>query len=468
MSGLSIQLNRFGAGASSLNPSQIYPPHKQSTEDSLRKIFDRHVGVAPSKEFPLRLQFKPGNPSLKAGNQEIPLPKSRELKRVGRIVQYYQNTGHLPRASLHPNEEAARMRESKKSVQSINEASMPGNNGNILAGMRLADDTLSLTRNVMYALPAFGPNDSIANHLGYYAGIFWTFFAFRELDDGIRERKRSKEIGDSEGLRRAHSRLLSGGIVSAGSLAYLAGKVNDTFQLTNVSTALLNASNLLFGAGSLLAMGTSILGAVRCDRFNKRLGEYLDNPGITEKERMQGAIRFLKDSISITPEEKESIARQIEKEHPNWTIELKEQLLSQKLANLTEVKVRYLKRRTSNKSLRLILEQSDQILKKLNDSKLVLEGIRDATFLINTVQKESKIKMTLYILGFIAAVLSFVAMVVGAITTAAVLPFVLYGIAGTIYLGITIYSIGGMLVGPKDDPKIDANPMQNISHLAPS
>lgn len=453
MSGLSIQFNRLGAGASSVSPSEIYPPHQKKIESALGKIFERHISKASVKKIPLRLELQPGNPILKTEDKEIVLPKSYELKQIRRMAEYYQNINYLPRLILNPSDQKVALQESKKSVQAINEANMPGNNGNILAGMRLADDTLSVTRNIMYALPVFGPNDPIADHLGYYAGIFWTFFALRELDDGIREQKRSKEIGDVEGLRRAQSRLLSGTIIATGSLGYLASKVADTFALPDVSSLFLNGSNCLFGVGSLLAIGTSLLGVVRCNRFNKRLNEYLQNPKISETERMQGAIQFLKDSISVTAEDKEAFAHQIEQEHPDWPVALKEQYLSQKLANLTEVKVRYLKRRTSNKSLRLIIEQSDLILKKLSDPRLNIEGIRDATILINAIQKENNIKMTLYTLGFFAACLSFIAMLITAFSAAAVLPFVLYGIAGTIYFGITIYSVSGMFIQPRDFSK---------------
>src|SRR5690606_9964693 len=121
------------------------------------------------------------------------------LKHLKRTLEYYQHSAHLPRLKLHPTEELARSKESQKSVEAMSQASLPGSNGNMLAGLRLADDTLSVTRNLMYAFPIFGPDNSLADHLGYYAGIFWTFFAFREFDDGVQEYERSKEIGDLEG-----------------------------------------------------------------------------------------------------------------------------------------------------------------------------------------------------------------------------------------------------------------------------
>lgn len=466
MSGLSIELNRSGVAISHLDSSQIYPAHRQSIQESITKIFHDTFGETATQKFPLRVRFDLGRAILQGGAQEIPLKKGPELKRLKRILEYYQHAELLPRLELPPSEELARSAESQKSVEAVSQASLPGSNGNILAGMRLADDTLSVTRNLMYAFPLFGPDNSVADHLGYYAGIFWTFFAFREFDDGVQEYERSVQIGDLEGRRRAKSRLLSGSLVGVGSLSYLAAKVSDTFSLTNVSPYLLGASNLLFGVGSLLAAGTSYLGALRCLRFNQRLGQYIDHPHFTQKEKMKGAVEFLKACISVTAEEKEEAAARIEKEHPDWSRELKEQLLSQRLADLTEVKVKYMKRRTSNRSMKMILEKSDEILRKLSDPKLEQEGIEEAFHLIKTVQKDSTIKMILYILGIIAALLSFVAMVMTTISTAGSLPFILYGISGGIYLAMTIYSVGLMVLKRDRDTKlIELNPMQSISQL---
>ncbi len=466
--GLAIQLNRFSFGESQLSASEIYPLHKERTEECLAKIFDTHGSEVSKKEFPLHLQLRPGKPTLLVNKvNQISLKKSPELKKIDQTVRYYQRTGLLPRTSLTAAEERERIASTRKSVKAVNEASIPGANGNMLAGMRFADDTLSLTRNIMYAIPIFGPNDPIANHLGYYAGIFWTFFALREIDDGFIEYQRSRVIGDGEGKRRAGSRILSGSLMTTASLAYLGGKISKSFFSTPVASGLLGASNVLFGVGSLLAMGISLLGAVRCNRFQTRLGEYLDNPALSKQQKMRGAVQFLKDSITVTPEEKADIAAQIEQKHPDWTQEQKERLLNQKMSDLTEVKVKYLKRRTSNKSLRFILEMADPILEKLNQPNYIAEGMRDATILIHTIQKENKIKMGLYVLGFTAALISFIAMAILVFGSGGTLPFMLYGVAGAIYLAITVYSIAGMLLKRDDDTKlIELSPIQNLSHLA--
>lgn len=446
MSELSVHFNRLSVGPQQIDLKEMFPPHRERLERCLLKIFQQSVPEVPSKDIPFRIQLQMGRPTLRVGDREIPLEKSEELSRIQRIVRYYQHTGQLTRGPIDPKAEAQRNRETQKSVQAINQASIPGANGSILAGLRLADDSLTLARNILFAIPDIGPNDPVVNHLGYYAGIFWAFFAFRELDDGIVENRRSKTIGDAEGKRRAEARILSGGLVSAGSLAYLGAKFCDTLASTSAVSIAMNVSNALFGAGALLGAGVSVLGAMRCQRFDKRLCDYLENPKLGEAQKLKGAVRFLKDSITVTSEERAELLLQIDRQYPQCTLEQKEKIFRHKLRDLTEVKVKYMKRRTSNQSLRLILNQADSLIAKLSDPKTCAQGIKEATMMINTIRQENRIKLLLYILGFIGSILGFVGTLTLACMSAGALPFVLYSISGTLYVLVSLYTVAGLFI----------------------
>jgi hypothetical protein len=451
MFGLSIQLKGLGLASQYLDSQKILPIHKEKLETCLSKIFKEQL---PFQSASYQIQFKNNQPVLQLNGKEVGGTKGSELKRIRRVVRYYQNVGLLPCRDPEPSEQANLSAKTKSSVKAINNASLPGANGNILAGMRLADDTLSLARNILFAIPAIGRKDPIVNHLGYYAGIFWSFFSIREFDEGITEYKRSTQIRDAEGERRATARLLSGGLVSTGSLAYLAGKFCDTYASAGLAAAVLGVSNILFGVGSILAIGASSLGAIRCKRFNQRLNEYLENESLSEAQKLMGVVRFLKESLMVTAEEKADLIAEIEEKFPNSTKEEKEALLDQKLNDLTEVKVKYMKRRTSNKSLLLILSNADAILAKLANPETCAEGMRDAAILIHSVQMENRLKLNLYILGLIASILSFIGMIVMFFMTAGSLPFILYGIAGTMYLGLTSYTIAGNFLKKEADLKV--------------
>jgi len=453
---LSVQLDRLNVGSRSLDSQQIFSGHKAYAEKNLSKIFSKCVCPENAQKIPFRLSLGEGNATLRLGDQKIDLPKSSELKRIRRILRFHQHTGQFPRNAMSPSDEALRQKLTRKTIGAVNLANIPGANGQLLAGMRIAEETLTLSRNILYAIPGVGPGNPLVNHLGYYAGMFWSFFAFRELDGGWSEYKRSDLISDPEGLRRSKARLLSGAICTSASLTYLVGRVCDTVAATAASSIALHTASSLFGIGSCLAMGSSFLGGMRCARFNKRLNEYLDHPNLTLVERLQGALRFLKDEISVTAEERIDLIQEIEEKHPDWSAEQKEKLLQQKMADLTEVKVKYMKRRTSNRSLYLILTQVEGLLAKLASPETRAEGVKEATILLHTIQKENKTKMALYVLGFLAAMVSFIAMLTVTVMSAGVIPFVLYGVSGTIYLATTIYTTAGKLV--KTRPQLPVIP----------
>jgi len=185
------------------------------------------------------------------------------------------------------------------------------------------------------------------------------------------------------------------------------------------------------------------MGWTRCHRFNRRLDEYLLNPHFTQVERLQGALRFLRDSITITPEEVVKITSEIEKTYPHLTKGERENILREKMDHLVEIKVKHLKRRTSNSSLTLILNNADSILSKLASKDKQAEGIKDATLLIQKVQSANWTKMTMYILSFLAATISVIATIFAAIALGPT-PFILYGIGGAIYLSLSVYTAIGV------------------------
>ncbi len=455
---LSVQLDSLNVGGHLLNFQKMTPAHRRLAESSLSSFFSKRQVVIGEDKTPFRFQIDPQTATLRLQDRSISLEMAPELAGLHRVVRFYQNTGLLPLPGVSREEKAHSEGKTKEAVSTLRAASVPGAYGNLFAGMRLMEDSLSITRNILFAIPSVGPDNALVNHLGYYAGGFWTFFSLKELGAGVKEYQRAKAIGDGEGRRRAAGQVASAGLASTASMIYLAGRTFDTAAASTAALHALGTANILFGVGSLLAAGTSALGAYRCYRFNDRLNEYLDNTHLTEEERLRGALQFLKDQIAVTPEEKGAIWVQINQEHPTWTQKEKEALLEQRLRDRTEVKVKYLKRRTSNKSLQLIITHADRYLADLSNPATRIE----ATQMLQTVQKETKIKMALFILGVIAALIGFAAMVALTFFSMGTLPFILYGVAGAIYLALAAYSIAVTLSRKETEGKVDLHPMQDI------
>jgi hypothetical protein len=437
MAGLSIQLNRLNIGSSSLDIQQNFSPHQARASLLLSKIFS-DLKISTPGAFSLK--WEGDGAVLKLKDRQIQLAKNSDLKQLEQLIRYHQCTGQLPRETGEYSVHDA----SKNAVRTMQAARVPGQSEQVLAGLRIADDTLSITRNVLYALPAIGTNDPVVNHLGYYAGIFWTFFAVREWDSAKTELKRAELIGDQEGIRRARATMASGAIVTTGSLSYLMGRVCDSLNFVGPMTAVMRVADAFFGLGSFLSMILSGLGAYRCHSFNEKINHFLENDDLTPIEKYRGALQFLKDEVTITPQEKEELWAKVAKEFPHANEETKQKIFDRKLYYLAETKVKHIKRRTSSKSLGLILAHVDRLLGMLSDPKTQLEGVKEAALLLHEVEKENRAKMALFLISFIASLISAIAMIAATVLTAGVLPFVLYGISGTLYLALSVYSIGTM------------------------
>lgn len=484
MNQLSVKLN-LSFGQLGISADKVLPQHQETLQKCIVKIFHDNVSSAPvsGQKVQLHLGLN-GKPILVVGGREIDVKPSSEVKKVERIFRYYQNV--LPRQP----EEGVSHREqiSSRSVRAVSDAAVPGTTANLWAGTRFGDDSLSLYRRIVAV--RYGPDSPFSKQLGYYAGSIWSAVFWKELIDGINEHERAKAIGDTEGSTRAWYKAVSGGALLAASLCYLAGKVIDEKVSLEIGAHVLSASSLLFCAGSLVGIITSALGVVRCERFNNRLSEYLQNPNLTEVERMRGAWTFLKDSLVVSAEEKEAFEKEVEAQYDHLSPETIEKLIRKSITedveaevkeakdknpafkmtkeekkalvdsrmqsldragekaelvkilikNKTEAKIKYMKRRTSTKSLQLILGNADEILAKLNSKSVRVqrEGVVKATQLIDVIQKENRTKMLLYAIGTIASIISFIGLVCMPFT-AALFPFVLCGIASSIYLALAIY-----------------------------
>lgn len=454
MSELSIKLSGLGAGTNILPNQEIYSVHKDRIQQYLSSFFSKQGVQGERQEIPFELHLENEGPVLYMGGRKVALQEPSKLKSVERVVQYYQHTGQLARK---PGDDSFVKPGLQKTVKAMCDASIPGANGQVISGMHITEDTLGLVRSMIYAASPLGTADPIGTHLGYYTGVLGAFFAFRELDLGRTEYNRAKLIGDAEGERRSKARMLSGAVISAASAAHLTEKFLEPVLAASVSTCMSLAAGALFGLGSFLNLGLSSLGALRCHRFNGRLNEYLDNPLLSEEQRMSGALQFLKDQMCVTVEERDALVCKIDQAHPDWTPEQKAASLTKEIQDRIEVKVKYMKRRTSNTSLHLILTQADSILAKIHDPKNAAEGIKEASILLHKVQSENKTKLLLYALSIVAALLGLLGMLLFIFfPPLATLPFILYGIAGTIYLGITIYTAIGVFkrrgIEAKDTP----------------
>jgi hypothetical protein len=438
MSLLSVELDSLCTGSQRLGAKGVYLPHK----DKIQLVLSRNLSKLPipsDQKIPFELRLEPAGPVLLLNGKEVPCDDARRVKEVARIIDYYRNTGLLEERGTISSPQAKA--ETQKCLDLMRKTNVPGASERWNSGLHITDDTVSLVRSLIFAVSPLGNKDPVGVNLGYLTGALGTFFALQEIYSGRREISRAREIGDSEGLRRARTRLLFGSVVITASSTHLVGRILKPVAAPIVSAGLQVAAEALFAAGSFIHLATSTLGAVRCYRFNARLNEYLNNPHLTEEQKLQGALKFLKDHIYVTTEEQEQIRIKVEEQHPNVSEFEREELIRKAIQNRVEVKLKFLKRRTSNKSLYLIFNRVDKVLEKIGNPQTRLEGILEASILIDKIQRENKTKFTLYALSMLAALLGVLGMVCFIFCPAlTALPYALYGVAGMLYFGMTVYT----------------------------
>lgn len=380
----------------------------------------------------------PGSFSLNGGHFSPPEGLSSEgAEELRRIVRVYQHAGKVSSPAF-PNGVLLYSRNKVNAVYNV-----PGLNGNLVAGARVADDGLELVRNILFA--TLGANNTIARHLGYYAGAIWTFLSLREFDDGMREYNHSHRIGDQEGVKRSYTKMASGGVVGCGASLFLSGRLLTLFGSYGVASALLGVSSALFGVGFVIGIRSCAMGAIRCSKFQGRLNEYMNNEKLLLEERVRGALRFLRGSITVTQEELEKIQSEVDKDPK---IGEKASEIEKRVKNLTETKVLYMKRRTSVRSLKNILDDVDSILEKMKNPETKEKAIKDGLKLILDVQKDSLAKKTLYILGTIAACIALASAIIG-IFSSGPISFLLFGTTSILYLLCSLYWISGFYLRSK-------------------
>ncbi len=469
--GTTISIHTFGVGADRIDASQMFGCHRKRVESSLsthllgnRSVQRYFEGAGPKSRFDFTIGSR--GTCVEAGGAKPQFfdlgdkGNRRLLKNGRRTVQFYQHTGMLPRKPISPRFAAQRERVTRTAVDAMRQAAIPGAKERALVLTTISENTLSLTRDVIRSVPEFGPDHALAHNLAFPAGAIWAGFAVREVKGGYQDYKRAVEIGDKEGKNRAAGRLSTGTLGMFGSGFFLAGKTASTTGAAALAAGTLSLiGDVCFGVGSVVGMGLSSLGIYRCCTFKKRLNEYFENPQLTKEQQVRGSLEFLRDLLVITPEERLDLIQKIDEEHPKASPEEKAELLKKGMADLTEVKVKYLKRRTSNKSLELILTKAEPLLAKLQNPETKEEAIREGEELIRSVKKETNWKMALYTIGLIASIISFVAVIIADVFSLGTIPFIISGVASVIFLMLTAYNFTLQLmkkepeaVGPQMEP----------------
>jgi hypothetical protein len=328
------------------------------------------------------------------------------------------------------------------------------------AGLTIASssiDAISMTRSIMRA-QGF-ENNKIVIGGGFILGAAGLGYGLQQAFSSSNERTLAASIRDGEGVRRAQANYYNAGAIGGGSAFYLVGKgteLSASGAAANASVVLGNIAGTLFGIGTAIGIGLSLLGMYRCSGFRDRIDEYLNNPQYDESKRYEAAVRFLRDTLVVTAEEKASLIEEVKNENPQAESKVLQALIEERLKQLSEVKIKFTKRRSSMRAVHLILHRSDRIIEKMGRG----EGLEEAKALINSVKKESWKKTIYFVVGLIAALVGIAGVIAGTFFTCGVLPFILYAVSSGIYILIALFGLVSSIArkGP-DTPGAEIAPL---------
>lgn len=307
--------------------------------------------------------------------------------------------------------------------------------------LNATDISSSFIRHILQLIPHVGPKHTAVTGLGGLSSSIGLVIGSSVLvGNGIADLNKSQKIGDLEGARRAGTQIASGTLLTNASALSLAYALS-----TPTLIGLGIAADVFYGLGSLLSLGVSSWSIYRASLLRSRMNGIMGNTKLNEKERVVKTLEFLKDKISPNAQEKETIARQVEKLHPEWDSSQKAAEVKRKISNLAEVKARYLIRRTNQKTAERLLMDLDKLLWQLRnpEGNKVAEStaLAAAKNLIKKVLSQNLKSIVIDAIIAGASLIAFIAVVIGNFLSLGALSFALYAISSAIALALLLYPI---------------------------
>jgi len=293
---------------------------------------------------------------------------------------------------------------------------------NIQAGVNIGCDTISVTRNIMRSVSTIGPGHPYVSFLSNWVLSLLGLAAVFSIRNAYHDYHSSSEIQDKEGSRESAQKLVENSLLISGSAAWAASNVIDSVDPSLFAGVVLDhvISSAFIGAGAI-GLGIAATNIYRSLDFRLSITSFMENPHLSEKEKVQGTLQFFKDQIWLTDEEMESIK----------DISSLEDKAKEKIARF--------RRRAGNKSVKEIIKSITCILEKLEDPKQEIEGLIEGKRLIQLVKKENLKRTIFYLLTYLAFAVGLIGSILMTLGSFGSLPFILAAISGSIWLLLGVW-----------------------------
>ncbi|HSW72950.1 MAG TPA: hypothetical protein VLG44_06060, partial [Chlamydiales bacterium] len=293
---------------------------------------------------------------------------------------------------------------------------------NIQAAANIGCDTISVTRNIMRSISAIGPGHPYVAFLSNWVLSLLGLAAVFSIRNAYHDYHSSSEIQDKEGVKESAQKLVENALLISGSTAWAASNIIDSVDPSLFAGVVLDhvISTAFIGAGAI-GLGIAATNIYRSLDFRLSIHSFMENPHLSEKEKVQGTLQFFKDQIWLTDKEMESIK----------DLSSLEQKAKEKIARF--------RRRAGNKSVKEIIKSLTSILERLEDPKLEKEAIIEGKKLIQLVKKENLKRTIFYVLTYLAFAIGLIGSIIMAMSTFGAVPFILAAISGSIWLMLGVW-----------------------------
>lgn len=222
--------------------------------------------------------------------------------------------------------------------------------------------------------------DGVDSLLGYLFGVFGVF-------NGLEQDRDSKKIGDVEGQREGKNKVFRNALS-------LFGSIFDCISKALMQTVYA-ASKIVFGAvASIIFVVVSIYSTIRYAysylialNFRSKFSKYLDNYKLTDHEKMIGALKFLKNRVTVTEDESLDIINKIRKQNPTLEPNKVKERAHIEISKKLLTKVKRFERRVGDGIVSTIHQHVDNILKdpknadNIKRANLIFTKVKDKNLL---------------------------------------------------------------------------------------
>jgi hypothetical protein len=448
---------QFRSGSSCVDTSHLSSEARRGIiDETVKKVFQSAHLAPPEGSLHLSLKGRRLTVLQQGVRQEIELSSSQR-EEIAKVLQRSMSFARTTRFSMAPDLDS--------SVAPAAEMAHANHPNRLPAAVRAVGPTaasISLTRNL---LSLGGMETPFVDGLGVAGGILGAGIGAVDWKTGLGEHERAQRAGDGEGYRRAEGRILYGQTEAASAVLFLAEEgcaATSTESAAAAGAAIGTAALFFSGIASIVGCIMSLLGIYRCSIFKDRIRALMNHPSLSEEQRLFGAIGYLQELISITSEERLAIEKKVDAEHPKD----REQRILEENNRLIEKKIAWLKRRTSAKSVEMILGMSGDILEKMQNPATRSIAIKEAKSLIGAIEHDISVKMLIHSLGLAASLLGIAALIVGMVCTGGLAPLILTTIAAVLWLALALYNVIAPLFQKNENIAYGALPAADGQHIS--